>query len=400
MTLNRSDTAKFVPGAYDLIVLRDPTVYTHFHGQSNGDRRFLDADKPRFVDKGASVTTTANTADKNNLIDDTEDTGAQIATVAPIAGSSMTVDLAGSTPLTVRSVNVSAAAGPNNAGRFTAIRKFEIRTCNGTCANPLTDFTNVAFTSPDDAFPGDVPRPLQPNLNLRSFTLPTPTLATHVQLRVLSTQCTGQTKFAGDQDDDPFNNSDCPSSASGAIARGTEFEVFTSTATIAGTGAVSRKTHGTAGTFDIALPLTGTPGIECRTGGASGNHLVVITFAVPVTIGSASVTSGTGSVSSATISGNNVLVNLTGVANAQTIQITLFGVNNGTTTTNVVVPMSVLLGDTTANGSVNSSDISQTKAQSGTVASSSNFRTDVTVNGLINSSDISTVKSKSGTALP
>jgi hypothetical protein len=53
-----------------------------------------------------------------------------------------------------------------------------------------------------------------------------------------------------------------------------------------------------------------------------------------------------------------------------------------------------------SNGSVNSSDISQTKAQSGTVASSSNFRTDVTVNGLINSSDISTVKSNSGTALP
>jgi hypothetical protein len=47
-----------------------------------------------------------------------------------------------------------------------------------------------------------------------------------------------------------------------------------------------------------------------------------------------------------------------------------------------------------------SSDISQTKAQSGTVARSGNFRTDVTVNGLINSSDISTVRSKSGTAIP
>ena len=55
--------------------------------------------------------------------------------------------------------------------------------------------------------------------------------------------------------------------------------------------------------------------------------------------------------------------------------------------------MDVLLGDTTANGSVNSSDISQTKAQSGTTASASNFRTDVTANGVINSSDISLVKS-------
>ena len=27
---------------------------------------------------------------------------------------------------------------------------------------------------------------------------------------------------------------------------------------------VSRKTHGAAGNFDINLPLTGTPGVECR----------------------------------------------------------------------------------------------------------------------------------------
>jgi uncharacterized repeat protein (TIGR01451 family) len=126
----------------------------------------------------------------------------------------------------VSSVNVSAAAGPApNNGRFNALRKFEIRTCNGTCANPDTDFTNVAFTSADDAFPGDVPRPLQPNLNLRSFAI-TPTLATHVQLRVLSTQCTGQAKFLGDQDDDPFNSSDCLSSTSAPIVRASEFEVF------------------------------------------------------------------------------------------------------------------------------------------------------------------------------
>jgi hypothetical protein len=157
------------------------------------------------LSKGATVATTANTADKNNLIDDTEDTGARIATVAPVAGSSITVDLAGTSPIMVSSVNVSTAAGPNNAGRFTGVRKFEIRTCNGNCTNPLTDFTNVAFTSPDDAFPGDVPRPLQPNLNLRTFAI-TPTLATHVQLRVLTTQCTGQAKFAGDQDDDLSNN--------------------------------------------------------------------------------------------------------------------------------------------------------------------------------------------------
>jgi hypothetical protein len=175
---------------------------------------------------------------------------------------------------------------------------------------------------------------------------------------------------------------------------------------------VSRKTHASAGPFDVDL-IPPAAGIECRTGGATADHTVVITFGLPVTVAGngtvkAQVTSGTGQVGSGgTANGNAVTVNgavvtvpLTNVANAQRLTISLFGVSDGTFAGDLTVPMSVLLGDTTANGSVNSSDISQTKAQSGTTASSSNFRTDVTVNGLINSSDISTVKSKSGTALP
>jgi hypothetical protein len=164
--------------------------------------------------------------------------------------------------------------------------------------------------------------------------------------------------------------------------------------------AVSRKTHTGVGPFDVDLPLVGTPGIECRTGGAGNDHQVVVTFVVPVTVGSAMVTSGVGMVSGTTVSGNQVFVNLTGVANAQTIAITLFNVSDGSTTGNVVIPMSVLLGDTTANGATNASDISQTKASSGQTTNSSNFRTDVTLSGSINSSDVSAVKAKSGTALP
>ena len=62
--------------------------------------------------------------------------------------------------------------------------------------------------------------------------------------------------------------------------------------------------------------------------------------------------------------------------------------------------MNVLLGDITANKAVNSSDVSETKARSGTVPTPNTFRTDVTVNGVINSSDITAVKAQSGTALP
>jgi hypothetical protein len=170
-------------------------------------------------------------------------------------------------------------------------------------------------------------------------------------------------------------------------------------------GVVSAKTHGTAGEFDIALPLTGNPGIECRTGGPNRNHTLVFTFANPLTaVGGASVTSGTGSVSSRAIGSNTheYVVNLTGVGNAQRITVTLTGISDtaGNTTPTLAVAMGVLLGDTTGNGAVNSSDISQTQSQSGVALSNSNFREDVTVNGAINSSDISTVQAQSGTALP
>src|SRR5205823_13017863 len=77
------------------------------------------------------------------------------------------------------------------------------------------------------------------------------------------------------------------------------------------TDAVSRKTHGAAGTFDVELPLTGSAGIECRSGGAGGNHTFVFTFTNNVVSGNATVTTGTGNVSSFTFSGNTMTVNLT-----------------------------------------------------------------------------------------
>jgi hypothetical protein len=164
--------------------------------------------------------------------------------------------------------------------------------------------------------------------------------------------------------------------------------------------AVSRKTHGGSTAFDINLPIAGNPGIECRSGGGSGNHQIIATFAAPVTLTGASVISGTGSVSGATVSASEITVNLTGVTNAQTILIRLAGVNDGTNSRNVDIPMGVLLGDTTGNGSVTSSDVTQTKSASGQTATASNFREDVTVNGGINASDTTAVKAAAGTALP
>jgi len=176
--------------------------------------------------------------------------------------------------------------------------------------------------------------------------------------------------------------------------------VMTNVSTVAPTSIVSRKTHGSAGVFDINLPLSGNVGIECRSGGASNNYQLVANFLVPVTFSSATVSSGTGSVSGSLASGNQIFVNLTGVTNAQRIAVTLGGVNDGTNIADVTIPMGVLIGDTNADTFVNSADISQTKSQSGQAVSGSNFREDVNTDGFLNSADISLVKSKSGTALP
>ena len=53
--------------------------------------------------------------------------------------------------------------------------------------------------------------------------------------------------------------------------------------------AASRKTHGGAGDFDIDLPLTSVVGVECRSGGATNDYKVIVTFAAPVTFMSAAV---------------------------------------------------------------------------------------------------------------
>jgi hypothetical protein len=62
--------------------------------------------------------------------------------------------------------------------------------------------------------------------------------------------------------------------------------------------------------------------------------------------------------------------------------------------------MGVLLGDTNGNGSVSSSDVAQTKAQSGQPVTGSKFREDVNASGTISSTDVAIGKSEVGTALP
>ncbi|MDQ6623693.1 MAG: dockerin type I domain-containing protein [Verrucomicrobiota bacterium] len=164
---------------------------------------------------------------------------------------------------------------------------------------------------------------------------------------------------------------------------------------------VSELVHGSAGAFDINLPFTGTPAVECRSGGASGVYQIIFYFPRAVTFGGASVSSGAGNVASSSGNGTGVIVaNLTGVANAQRITVTLTNVNDGGTPFDVTVPMGVLLGDTNGDGVVNSGDALQTRNRSGQVTDATNFRSDVNLDGFINSGDSTIVRSRSGTSLP
>jgi CSLREA domain-containing protein len=183
--------------------------------------------------------------------------------------------------------------------------------------------------------------------------------------------------------------------------------------TLAPASASSRKTHGAAGPFDVGLPLTGPAGIECRAGGATGDHQLILTFPAPVTVNGtpqAQVTTGIGQIGTGGISDGGIVtlnatgtvatVPLTNVTDAQSIVVTLFSVNDGVNTNNVTIPLGLLLGDVSGNGSVNASDISLTKAQAGQPLTQDNFREDVTANGSINASDVSLVKAHSGTSVP
>src|SRR4051794_19698380 len=208
------------PGETRNIVIRFPTNYaSSFQGAvATGDGIFL-----------------------NLLIDDTENTDWDV-TGRPVQGSQVVVKLGQGVPVTFQQVNVSAlitgfVTRPGDPGtppqaaenRFTALRAFDLYSCTAGAdgANPTCDGSNDAgwqriLRSQDDAFPGINPRPISPDMILRTWNVPT-TTATHVRLVVRSNQCTGQESFQGDQDNDPLNNSDCITGIPGVLpARGTE----------------------------------------------------------------------------------------------------------------------------------------------------------------------------------
>jgi hypothetical protein len=151
------------------------------------------------------------------------------------------VDLAGAGAQTIKRVNVSAMLRPGDASatdlpaaqvedpdagaRFTALRRFGIEVCTSACDTGSATWTRI-FTSSAAAFPGAAPRPLAPNLIMRSFDVPD-TQAAAVRLVALENQCTGTAAYAGEQDNDPTNATDCKAASDADLSvRAAELEVF------------------------------------------------------------------------------------------------------------------------------------------------------------------------------
>jgi hypothetical protein len=164
--------------------------------------------------------------------------------------------------------------------------------------------------------------------------------------------------------------------------------------------------------FDIDLPLYAGAsgpgrGVECRNacGGEDGTappYTIIFSFTNPVTsVGSVTTSCGNAIVEALEPFAHQVVVGLYACGcNAQYITVQLNDASDGLNTINAPVTFGLLIGDVTGNGTVNASDVSQTKVQVGMSACPPNFREDVIRDGIINASDVALVKSLVGTSLP
>jgi hypothetical protein len=165
------------------------------------------------------------------------------------------------------------------------------------------------------------------------------------------------------------------------------------------TCAVSRKMHGSGATalpFDVNLPLTGHRGVEYRTGGSAGDYQVIVNFPGAVTVGSASIVGGSGTAAIASVQHSTVTLNLTGITSPQATAVRLANVNNGVSTSDLTIPLTVLVGDVNGDGNVNAGDALLTRSRSGQATNVDNFRADVNGDGTINSGDAAIVRGNSG----
>jgi extracellular elastinolytic metalloproteinase len=237
---------RLVPGSYDLVFQAPGRGMQRLHVTlSAGENRNVKIAAPVNLASRAAgakvLSASAGSINTSSLIDDTEATswaGINDGSDVDADHPWVVVDLAGGVQ-TVRRIQVSAmlrpapasatdvplAADPDSGSRFTALRKFAVEACLTGCASDSATWVRF-YTSPDAAFPGLRPRPVAPNLTLRSFDVKD-TRAVALRFVALENQCTGYAGYAGEQDSDPTNSTDCKTASDrGQSVRAAEFQVY------------------------------------------------------------------------------------------------------------------------------------------------------------------------------
>ncbi|RKN26246.1 M36 family metallopeptidase [Micromonospora musae] len=230
------DTVELVAGTYDLIAVAPGFGHQRMKvtAKAGHKTQHLDLKLERNLASTTSGATVAGDGvNLDRIADDTEATN--WASLDGVTGKQVTVALPGDRAHVVKRVNVSAMLRPAISGdadassqnALSALRSFAVLACNAQkadCTDP-TKFKRI-YTSRSDAFPGGAYRAYTRDINLREFRVPT-TLATHLRLEVLDSQCTGGPAYAGEQDADPATTTDCATASPARDqVRIAEFQVF------------------------------------------------------------------------------------------------------------------------------------------------------------------------------
>jgi hypothetical protein len=152
-------------------------------------------------------------------------------------------------------------------------------------------------------------------------------------------------------------------------------------------GTVSRHVHGAAGTFDLPLSLVPTnPTTEPRQGPA---QTIVLTFDKPIVGASVAISEGTATAAAPAFSGNDVVVDLTGISNQQyvTIGLTTVASADGGVGGSGSVRVGFLAGDVNQNRVVTVADLGLVNAQLSQVVTAANFLKDVNASGTLTLAD-------------
>ena len=213
-----SAVRQFVPGKYFFTARADGYGMYQFEYEFEANEDYV-IEIPMRKNHASETSGAEATGDGGNhaaLIDDSEESnwaflGAE--NTETIEGKQVTVDLAGTAPINVKEVAISAMNRPEATNdpydsiaqnRFASLRSFEILACNAAAGVDCeeADSYDVIYASdenkPGTYFPSGRPRPTSENLRIRTFDV-ADTDATHIRLRVLTNHCTGNPIYTREQ---------------------------------------------------------------------------------------------------------------------------------------------------------------------------------------------------------